>query len=205
MKEFDDNYRKLYETPFLAGTDEAGRGPLAGPVMAAAVILPENFNLPDINDSKKLTAKKRDELWEKIYTFAISVRFTAIDAEEIDKINILKASLRAMRISVESLTEKPGVILVDGNKSFESSVPLHPIVKGDAKSMTVAAASIIAKVARDRAMMELDRIHPEYGWSHNMGYPTKEHIAALKKYGPTFYHRKTFIDHIIAPGLFDQF
>ncbi len=203
MKRFDDHYRDLYKTPFLAGTDEAGRGPLAGPVMAAAVILPENFDLADINDSKKLTAKKRDELWEKIYTCALSVRFTAIEAEEIDRINILKASLKAMKISVEGLTEQPGVILVDGNKRFESSVPLHPVVKGDAKSLTVAAASIIAKVARDRAMMELDRIFPEYGWAHNKGYPTKEHVAALKKYGPTFYHRKTFIDHIISPGLFD--
>lgn len=204
MKSFDDFYRVRFKTEFLAGTDEAGRGPLAGPVMAAAVILPPDLDLPGVNDSKKLTDKKRRELKEVIYTYALTVRYTAIDAEEIDKINILRASLFAMKISVESLTTKPGVILVDGNKSFDSDVPLLPIVKGDAKSLSIAAASIIAKVARDDAMFELSRIHPEYGWEHNKGYPTKEHIAALKKYGPTHYHRKTFIDHIIGPDLFNQ-
>ncbi|GAB1349538.1 ribonuclease HII [Ignavibacteriales bacterium] len=204
MKNFDDFFRDKYDTYFLAGTDEAGRGPLAGPVMAAAVILPADLDLPEINDSKKLTDKKRRELKEVIYSYAISARFTSIDADEIDKINILRASLKAMKISVESLTQKPDIILVDGNKSFESNTPLIPIVKGDGKSLSIAAASIIAKVTRDDAMYELSRIYPEYGWDHNKGYPTKVHIAALKKYGPTPYHRKTFVDHIISPSLFDE-
>lgn len=204
MKNFDDFFRDKYDTYFLAGTDEAGRGPLAGPVMAAAVILPADLDLPEINDSKKLTDKKRRELKEVIYSYAISARFTSIDADEIDKINILRASLKAMKISVESLTQKPDIILVDGNKSFESNTPIIPIVKGDGKSLSIAAASIIAKVTRDDAMYELSRIYPEYGWDHNKGYPTKVHIAALKKYGPTPYHRKTFVDHIISPTLFDE-
>ncbi len=204
MKNFDDFFRDKYDTYFLAGTDEAGRGPLAGPVMAAAVILPADLDLPEINDSKKLTDKKRRELKEVIYSYAISARFTSIDADEIDKINILRASLKAMKISVESLTQKPDIILVDGNKSFESNTPIIPIVKGDGKSLSIAAASIIAKVTRDDAMYELSRIYPEYGWDHNKGYPTKVHIAALKKYGPTPYHRKTFVDHIISPSLFDE-
>lgn len=204
MKNFDDFFRDKYDTYFLAGTDEAGRGPLAGPVMAAAVILPADLDLPEINDSKKLTDKKRRELKEVIYSYAISARFTSIDADEIDKINILRASLKAMKISVESLSQKPDIILVDGNKSFESNTPLIPIVKGDGKSLSIAAASIIAKVTRDDAMYELSRIYPEYGWDHNKGYPTKVHIAALKKYGPTPYHRKTFVDHIISPSLFDE-
>lgn len=204
MKNFDDFFRDKYDTYFLAGTDEAGRGPLAGPVMAAAVILPADLDIPEINDSKKLTDKKRRELKEVIYSYAISARFTSIEADEIDKINILRASLKAMKISVESLTQKPDIILVDGNKSFESNTPLIPIVKGDGKSLSIAAASIIAKVTRDDAMYELSRIYPEYGWDHNKGYPTKAHIAALKKYGPTPYHRKTFVDHIISPTLFDE-
>jgi ribonuclease HII len=203
MKIFDDYYRKEFNSTLLAGTDEAGRGPLAGPVVAAAVVLPHDEDFPEINDSKKLSDKKRRELFEVILSKALSVEYRVIEPEEIDRINILKASLKAMKHSVEALSMKPGIILVDGNKRFESEIPLLTIIKGDAKSLSVAAASIIAKVIRDNIMLELARHFPNYGWEHNKGYPTREHIAALKKFGSTPYHRKTFIDHIISPTLFD--
>jgi ribonuclease HII len=203
MKKFDDFYREKIETPFLAGTDEAGRGPLAGPVVAAAVIFPAEIEIPTVNDSKKLTDKKRRELIDTIYSLAIAVNYTVIDPPEIDKINILRASLKAMRISVEALNTTPGVILVDGNKRFETDISLFPIVKGDAKSLSIAAASIVAKVVRDDIMLSLATEYPGYGWEHNKGYPTKSHIKALKELGPTPYHRFTFIDHLISPGLFD--
>lgn len=203
MKKFDDFYREKIETLFLAGTDEAGRGPLAGPVVAAAVIFPAEIEIPTVNDSKKLTDKKRRELIDTIYSLAIAVNYTVIDPPEIDKINILRASLKAMRISVEALNTTPGVILVDGNKRFETDISLFPIVKGDAKSLSIAAASIVAKVVRDDIMLTLAAEYPGYGWEHNKGYPTKSHIKALKELGPTPYHRLTFIDHLISPDLFD--
>lgn len=204
MKSFDDHYRKEFNTNHLAGTDEAGRGPLAGPVVAAAVILPPDINLPGVNDSKQLTDKKRRELIDMIYSRAIAVNYVIIEPAEIDRINILRASLKAMKLSVEALNKVPGVILVDGNKQFDTLIPLFPIVKGDSKSLSIAAASIVAKVVRDDIMLQLASEYPGYGWDHNKGYPTKAHIAALKKYGPTHYHRKTFIDHLISPGLFDD-
>ncbi len=204
MKSFDDHYRAEFKTSLLAGTDEAGRGPLAGPVVAAAVILPPDINLPGVNDSKQLTDKKRRELIDMIYSCAIAVNHVIIEPAEIDRINILRASLKAMKFSVEALNSVPGVVLVDGNKRFDTSIPLLPIVKGDSKSLSIAAASIVAKVVRDDIMLQLASEYPGYGWDHNKGYPTKSHIKALKELGPTPYHRLTFIDHLISPGLFDD-
>ena len=204
MKSFDDHYRKEFNTNHLAGTDEAGRGPLAGPVVAAAVILPPDINLPGVNDSKQLTDKKRRELIDMIYSRAIAVNYVIIEPAEIDRINILRASLKAMKLSVEALNSVPGVILVDGNKRFDTLIPLFPIVKGDSKSLSIAAASIVAKVVRDDIMLQLASEYPGYGWDHNKGYPTKAHIKALQELGPTPYHRLTFIDHLISPGLFDD-
>ncbi|MBK7265308.1 MAG: ribonuclease HII [Ignavibacteriales bacterium] len=204
MKSFDDHYRKEFNTNHLAGTDEAGRGPLAGPVVAAAVILPPDINLPGVNDSKQLTDRKRRELIDMIYSRAIAVNHVIIEPAEIDRINILRASLKAMKFSVEALNSVPGVILVDGNKRFDTLIPLFPIVKGDSKSLSIAAASIVAKVVRDDIMLQLASEYPGYGWDHNKGYPTKSHIKALQELGPTPYHRLTFIDHLISPGLFDD-
>ena len=187
MKSFDDRYRAQFGTSLLAGTDEAGRGPLAGPVVAAAVIFPPDFNMPEINDSKKLTDKKRRELLQPIVSNALSFAVVTVSPEEIDRINILKASLIAMKQAVERLNQQPGIVLV---------------VKGDSRSLSVAAASILAKVERDDEMIRLDEECPQFGWAQNKGYPTRRHIEALQKYGFTKYHRKTFIDHIVNPGFF---
>lgn len=202
MKSFDDRYRAQFGTSLLAGTDEAGRGPLAGPVVAAAVIFPPDFNMPEINDSKKLTDKKRRELLQPIVSNALSFAVVTVSPEEIDRINILKASLKAMKQAVERLNQQPGIVLVDGNKKFDFKAPLVAVVKGDSRSLSVAAASILAKVERDDEMIRLDEECPQFGWAQNKGYPTRRHIEALQKYGFTKYHRKTFIDHIVNPGFF---
>ena len=183
MKNFDKKYFSA-KVKYIAGTDEAGRGPLAGPVVAAAVIFPHDFYDDRINDSKKLSASLREELYGVIRKNALAYAYTIISQNKIDQINILKASLLAMKRSVEKLKVQPQIILVDGNKSFSYDAQVIPIIKGDSKSLSIASASIIAKVVRDKIMMKLALEYPYYGWERNKGYPTKEHIELLKKYGP---------------------
>jgi ribonuclease HII len=192
MKNIDKKYLSN-KIKYLAGTDEAGRGPLAGPVVAAAVILPIDFYDERINDSKKLSAHLREELFGVIRKNALTYAYTVISQNKIDDINILKASLLAMKRSVEKLKLQPNVILVDGNKSFSYDAEVIPIVKGDSKSLSIASASIIAKVVRDRIMVKLAKEYLYYGWETNKGYPTKEHIEAVLKYGACKIHRKTFL------------
>lgn len=167
----------------IAGTDEVGRGPLVGPVVAAAVILPENYYLEGLDDSKKLTEKKRDKYYDIIYKDAVSVGIGIVDAKTIDEINILEASRLAMKKAVEDLKIRPEYILSDAMKLDNQSIPYTDIIHGDALSESIAAASVIAKVTRDRMMYDLDKEHPEYGFAKHKGYPTKLHLENLKKYG----------------------
>lgn len=182
---------------FIAGVDEVGRGPLAGPVVAAAVILPADHEITGLNDSKKLSEKRREAMNEIISREAVSIGVGLIGQDRIDEINILQATYEAMRIALEQLSPAPDVILVDAVTIPGIETRQIPIVKGDAKSASIAAASIIAKVYRDRLMVEYDRLYPEYGFARNKGYGTKEHINALKEFGPTPLHRKSFIGHFI--------
>ncbi|WP_226087357.1 ribonuclease HII [Mesobacillus sp. S13] len=175
----------------IAGIDEAGRGPLAGPVVAAAVILPENFYLPGLNDSKKLTESKRDEYFEIIRAEAVGVGVGIISAAEIDEINILQASKKAMLTAVNELGITPDYLLIDAVK-LDTPYPFEALIKGDSRSISIAAASIIAKVTRDRLMKELSLEYPQYGFGANMGYGTPEHLKALREQGVTEHHRKTF-------------
>lgn len=195
MKNFDRKYL-LHGKKYLAGTDEVGRGPLAGPVVAAAIILPEDFYDERINDSKKLSASLREELFKVICKNALTYAYTSISHLKIDKINILNASLLAMKKSVQKLKIQPEIILVDGNKTFNYDAEVIPIVKGDSKSLSIASASIIAKVIRDRIMLKLAKEYPNYGWDRNKGYPTKEHIVAILANGACPIHRKTFLNKI---------
>ena len=190
MKEFET---ELYNNGinFIAGIDEVGRGPLVGPVVTAAVILPKDFYDERINDSKKLTEKKRELLYDIIMENAISVGIGISSEDVIDEINILNATKRAMLEAVNNLNVKPEHLLIDAVK-LNTDIPQTSIIKGDAKSESIAAASIIAKVTRDRIMVELDKIHPEYDFKHNKGYGTKKHIEAIRKYGIIKEHRKTF-------------
>ncbi|CDA60558.1 ribonuclease HII [Clostridium sp. CAG:524] len=190
MKEFET---ELYNNGinFIAGIDEVGRGPLVGPVVTAAVILPKDFYDERINDSKKLTEKKRELLYDVIMENAISVGIGISSEDVIDEINILNATKRAMLEAVNNLSVKPEHLLIDAVK-LDTDIPQTSIIKGDAKSESIAAASIIAKVTRDRMMIELDKIHPEYDFKHNKGYGTKKHIEAIRKYGIIKEHRKTF-------------
>lgn len=190
MKEFETElYNKGMN--FIAGIDEVGRGPLVGPVVTAAVILPKDFYDERINDSKKLTEKKRELLYDVIMENAISVGIGISSEDVIDEINILNATKRAMLEAVNNLSVKPEHLLIDAVK-LNTDIPQTSIIKGDAKSESIAAASIIAKVTRDRMMVELDKIHPEYDFKHNKGYGTKKHIEAIRKYGIIKEHRKTF-------------
>lgn len=190
MKEFETElYNKGIN--FIAGIDEVGRGPLVGPVVTAAVILPKDFYDERINDSKKLTEKKRELLYDVIMENAISVGIGISSEDVIDEINILNATKRAMLEAVNNLSVKPEHLLIDAVK-LDTDIPQTSIIKGDAKSESIAAASIIAKVTRDRMMIELDKIHPEYDFKHNKGYGTKKHIEAIRKYGIIKEHRKTF-------------
>ena len=179
----------------ICGIDEAGRGPLAGPVVAGAVILPKDCRILYINDSKKLSAKKRDELYDEIRERAVAVGVGIVDNKRIDEINILQATYEAMREAIASLDEKPDILLNDAVKIPEIDIKQVPIVKGDAKSQSIAAASIIAKVTRDRIMEAFDILYPEYGFAGHKGYGSAAHIEALKKYGPCPIHRKSFITH----------
>ena len=198
--------------PFLeagrleAGCDEAGRGPLAGPVYAAAVILPPDFHHPLLNDSKQMSEKERDILRPVIEKEAISWAVEAVEAEEIDRLNILWASVTGMQRAVLGLDPRPDFLLIDGNKfrpfegfGFNS---YKTVIHGDATFASIAAASVLAKTWRDERMRELAKEYPMYGWDRNFGYPTREHIEALKKYGPSPYHRRSFHPKELEPSLF---
>lgn len=176
----------------IAGIDEAGRGPLCGPVVAAAVILKPGDKIAYVNDSKKLTEKRREELFEIIKERALAYSVGIVDEKTIDEINILEATRLAMRKAVEGLDVKPEYVLVDAEKKVPIDVPYLPIVKGDAKSESIAAASIIAKVTRDHIMYDLDKKYPQYDLAKNKGYGTAKHIAGIKEYGLTEIHRKSF-------------
>lgn len=195
MREFENKYSDL---AYIAGIDEAGRGPLAGPVVAAAVILPKDIFLPFLNDSKKVTEKRRDVLFDEIKQNAIAYGIGIASNTLIDEINILQATYEAMREAINSLEKTPDVLLVDAVHIPDINIKQVGIVKGDAKSVNIAAASILAKVTRDRLMAEYDKIYPEYGFASNKGYGTATHIAALKEVGPCAIHRKSFIGNFVS-------
>lgn len=176
----------------IAGVDEAGRGPLAGPVCVAAVILPVNFYLEGIDDSKKLNDKKKDKLYDEIIKNAIAYNIVLIDNNIIDELNILNATFKGMCDAVNGLAIKPDFALIDGNRIKGMDIPYECVVKGDSKSISIAAASILAKVTRDRYMQKLDNKYPLYGFEKHKGYPTKTHYEALKKFGASDVHRKSF-------------
>lgn len=194
LKEYE---RKYAGYGYICGIDEAGRGPLAGPVVAGAVILPKDCDILYINDSKQLSAKKREELYEVIMERAVAAAVGISSCERIDEINILNATYEAMTQAIEKLQEKPDILLNDAVRIPNISIPQVPIIKGDAKSISIGAASILAKVTRDRMMEEYDKIYPRYGFSGHKGYGSKEHIEAIKKYGPCPIHRKTFIKNFV--------
>mgnify|MGYP001141845532 CR=1 FL=1 len=191
--------KELYKQgiKFICGVDEVGRGPLVGPVVAAAVILPINYHLDGLNDSKKLSEKKRDELFDVIKEEALSYGIGIVSPERIDEINILQATYEAMREAVNKLSVKPDILLNDAVTIPGIDVKQIPIIKGDAKSLSIASASILAKVTRDRLMTEYDSLYPEYGFARHKGYGTKVHIEAIKEYGPCPIHRRTFIKNFI--------
>ncbi len=192
-------YERMYEAcGMVCGIDEAGRGPLAGPVVAGAVILPEDCDILYINDSKKLTAAKREELYDVIMEKALAVGVGMSDQTRIDEINILNATYEAMREAISKLAVKPDILLNDAVTIPGVQIRQIPIIKGDAKSISIGAASIIAKVTRDRLMVEYDREMPVYGFASHKGYGSREHIAALKKYGPSPIHRKSFIGRFVS-------
>ena len=195
MREFENKYSDL---AYVAGIDEAGRGPLAGPVVAAAVILPKDIFLPFLNDSKKVTEKRRDVLFDEIKQNAIAYGIGIASNTLIDEINILQATYEAMREAINALEKTPDVLLVDAVHIPDINIKQVGIVKGDAKSVNIAAASILAKVTRDRIMVEYDKIYPEYGFASNKGYGTATHIVALKEVGPCAIHRKSFIGNFVS-------
>lgn len=181
----------------ICGIDEVGRGPLAGPVVAGAVILPKDCDILYINDSKKLSAAKREELYDVIMEKAVAVGIGMVGPERIDEINILQATYEAMREAISKLGDAPDILLNDAVTIPGVAIRQVPIIKGDAKSISIGAASIVAKVTRDRLMVEYDKIMPGYGFAANKGYGSAEHIAALKKYGPTPIHRRSFIGNFV--------
>ena len=195
--------RTLHEQGFalVAGVDEAGRGPLAGPVFAAAVIMSEDKYIPDIKDSKKLSEKKREKVFDYITENADYYAIASVDEREIDEINILNATHKAMNAAVDSLAVKPDFVLIDGNSIKNMTVPHETVVKGDAKVFCIAAASILAKVSRDRCIAERAKKYPEYGFEKHKGYGTAQHIEALKKYGPCPIHRKSFLKKILGENI----
>lgn len=195
-KEFDLKFCTS-KTFLLAGVDEAGRGPLAGPVVAAAVIFDNDTFIPGVNDSKQLSELQREDLEKIIKQQALTFGYGIVNEKIIDKINILQATLKAMKNAVSKLNVKPDLIIIDGNKSFYSKIPTKTIVKGDAQSFSIAAASILAKVKRDKLMKKAAMKYPNYLWEKNKGYGTKEHISAIKEFGYSDLHRKTFLTRII--------
>ena len=199
QKMYEIEHAKYLEgKKFVAGVDEAGRGPLAGPVYAAAVILPADLFIPQLNDSKKLTEKKREELFEIITKNAIAYSIASIDEKRIDEINILNATFEAMNSAVNSLSVTPDYALIDGNRIKNMTVPHETVVKGDAKSASIAAASILAKVARDRYITEISEKYPQYGFEKHKGYGTAAHNEAILKHGPCEIHRRTFLRKLLG-------
>lgn len=194
MRAYEREY-DVYE--YICGIDEAGRGPLAGPVTAGAVILPKDAEILYLNDSKQLSPSKRDELYDEIREKAIAVGVGTVSPERIDEINILQATYEAMQIAIKNLGVTPDILLNDAVTIPKVEIKQVPIIKGDAKSVSIAAASIIAKVTRDRIMSDYDKIYPEYGFAGHKGYGSAAHIEAIRKYGPSPIHRKTFIKNFI--------
>ena len=198
LKEIENN---LYEKGFknICGIDEAGRGPLAGPVVVAGVIMPKESMIEGVNDSKKVSEKKRELLYDKIIEEAISYSVAIIGQDVIDDINILNATKRGVTEVVEGLNERPDLIIIDALEHIDTKgVPYNSIIKGDAKCYSIAAASILAKVTRDRIMREWDNIYPQYGFINHKGYGTAKHISAIKEYGPCPIHRKSFTKNFIT-------
>ena len=195
MREYEDTYDAC---AYICGIDEAGRGPLAGPVVAAAAVLPKDCQIFYLNDSKKLSEKKRDLLFDVIKEKAVAYGIGIVSPQVIDEINILQATYEAMRQAISQLNVIPEILLNDAVTIPGVDIMQVPIVKGDAKSVSIAAASILAKVTRDRMMMEYDQIYPEYGFAKHKGYGTAAHIAALKEYGPCPIHRRTFIKKFVT-------
>ena len=197
LKEFENN---LHSTglKYIAGIDEAGRGPLAGPVVVGIAIMKPDSFIEGVNDSKKLSEKKREQLYEQIISEAIDWTVGIVDQKEIDEINILNATKKALHMAISNLKVKPDRILVDALEHIDTyGIPYTSIIKGDAKIYSISVASIIAKVTRDRIMQEYDEIYPEYGFSGHKGYGTAKHIQAIKEYGPCSLHRKTFIKKLV--------
>ena len=194
MRFYEDQYR---EYGLICGIDEVGRGPLAGPVVAGAVILPADCEILYLNDSKKLSPAKREELYEVICREAVGIGLGFAGPERIDEINILQATYEAMRQAIGKLNPQPDVLLNDAVTIPGMGIRQVPIIKGDAKSVSIAAASIVAKVTRDRLMEEYEKVYPGYGFAANKGYGAASHIEALKKYGPTPIHRRSFLTHFI--------
>ena len=198
LKEIENKLRDEQEIEYICGIDEAGRGPLAGPVVVASVIMPKNSFIEGVNDSKKVSEKKRELLYEKITEEAIAWEVGIITPQEIDEINILNATKKGLTSSINGLKVKPDIILVDAlNKIDTLGIPYQSIIKGDAKSYSIAAASIIAKVTRDRMMKEWDGIFPQYGFESHKGYGTAKHIQAIKEYGICPIHRKSFVKKFV--------
>lgn len=195
MKSFEREYESL---GYVCGIDEVGRGPLAGPVVAGAVILPRDCQILYLNDSKQLSAKKREELYDVIMEKAVSVGLGYVSPERIDEINILQATYEAMRQAVAKLDPKPDVLLNDAVTIPGIAIRQVPIIKGDAKSVSIAAASIVAKVTRDRLMVQYAEVFPEYGFAANKGYGARAHLEALEKYGPTPIHRRSFLKNLLT-------
>lgn len=195
MRVYEEEYQHL---GYVCGIDEVGRGPLAGPVVACAVILPRDCQILYVNDSKKLTEKKREELYEVIIREAVAVGIGSATPERIDEINILQATYEAMREAIEKLPVKPQILLNDAVTIPQVAYPQVPIIKGDAKSISIAAASIVAKVTRDRMMVAYEEIYPGYDFASNKGYGSQKHIQGLKELGPTPIHRRSFIQNFIG-------
>ncbi len=194
LYEFEHAKRAELGIKYICGVDEAGRGPLAGPVFAAAVILPEDFEIEGLNDSKKLSEKKRDLLFDEIIEHALAYSIQSIDHKTIDEINILEATMLAMKTAVENLSIKPERVFIDGNRVPKNmEVPAEFVIKGDATSASIAAASILAKVSRDRFMLEMDKKYPEYCFAKHKGYGTKLHYEKIREFGPSEIHRLTFL------------
>ena len=197
LKKYEEELRKK-GFKYICGIDEAGRGPLAGPVVVACVIMPENSMIEGVNDSKKVSEKKREKLYDLILGEAISYGIGIVGQDEIDEINILNATKKGLTMSLQELTQKPDLIIVDALSKINTlGIPYESIIKGDAKCYSISAASIIAKVTRDRIMREWDKIYPQYGFATHKGYGTSSHIKAIIENGPCPIHRKTFIKHFI--------